>query len=186
MSMADPNTDEPRQRAPIERKLKVTPETLREPLTTIDVESARDERLNTNFDIQLEAETNDANTLSTNMAAVETNSIVSAPRDENGDLVTGMGGADDVISEGVEVPLDLEDMSMMRDEQPVTDSQIYDNETLPQTDMAPTSGQAPMPREAAHSAGAAKPKAKDGGNTSGGYTEHLPQEKADSDLPSPQ
>jgi len=180
--MPDPK-HEPREPAPIKRQLKVTPETLREPLSTIDVESAHDEWLNTNFDIQLEAETNDANTLSTNMAAVETNSIVS-PIDR--DLVTGMGGGDDVISEGVEVPLDLEDMNIMRDDQPVTDSQIFDNETLPQTDMAPASGQVPMPREAAHSAGSASPSRKDGGNTSGGYTEHDAADKADSDRPSPQ
>lgn len=168
-----------RQPAPIKRQLTVTPETLREPLSTIGVESAHDERLNTNFDLQLEAETNDANELSTNMAAIETGAFVSAPRDEYGDLITGMGGADDVISEGVEVPLDLEDMSIMRDERPVTDSQIYDNDTLPQTDMAPTSGQVEMPREAAHSAGAASPNRKDGGNT-----EPDPKEKADSDRPS--
>jgi len=182
--MPDPK-HEPREPAPIRRQLTVTPETLREPLSTIDVESAHDERLNTNFDIQLEAETNDANTLSTNMAAVETNSIVSAPRDENGDLITGMGGADDVISEGVEVPLDLEDMSLMRDERPVTDSQIYDNETLPQTDMAPTSGQVPMPREAAHSAGASTPNPKAGDKTSGGADKRH-EETSGSDRPSPQ
>jgi len=82
--------DSKREPVPIKRQMNVTPSVLREPLTTIDVESARDQKLSDDFDTELAAETDD----------------VANP---DPDLVTGMGGGGDPIVDGVEVESDLEE-----------------------------------------------------------------------------
>jgi hypothetical protein len=107
--MRMPDAKEP---VPIKRQMNVTPSVLREPLTTIDVESARDQKLSDDLNTELAAETNDVN-------------------DRDPDLVTGMGGGNDPIVDGVDVETDLEEATPMRS-----------NETdqPPQSDMAPMSG----------------------------------------------
>jgi hypothetical protein len=64
---------------------------------------ALDRTFNNRFNTELAAETRDANDDSDLLAEAATN------RRES-DLVTGMGGGDDPISEGVDVPSDLEEV----------------------------------------------------------------------------
>lgn len=62
----------------------------------------RDRQLAGRFSREMLAETRDANDDSDLLAEVN-------QREIDADLVTGMGGGDDPISEGVEVPSDLEE-----------------------------------------------------------------------------
>jgi hypothetical protein len=109
--------DAKREPVPIKRQMDVTPSVLREPLTTIDIESARDQKLSDDFDRELAAETGDVD-------------------NPDPDLVTGMGGGDDPIVDGVNVETDLEEEPPMRTNQ---------TDQPPQSDMAPMSGHTEEP-----------------------------------------
>lgn len=134
---------------PIERQMKMTPSVLREPLTTIDVESALDQELSDDFDVELAAETDDVN-------------------DRGSDLVTGMGGGDDPIVDGVEVESDLEEMNPVRTDE--TDQPL-------QSDMAPMSGHSRHRDDLRATASHLPPGPDEDDNNSGSFTDNEPNTK---------